>query len=317
MKALLLGIILLIAQDVSAEKRWMQHFWIAGTALDSTITKGSAVFRFTVNNEEISPNSTISYSVDGTNFQETLDSTKSIEVRTTPGVHSFELLINLEYQEIFVSQIEIQELHRTSIILTFQPATTEMNLRKPVIYLYPEKEQTVSVKLTIKGQLDFSYPPYKDGWNVTALPNGTIILDEKEYNSLFWESSQTLHFSDTDFRQGSFVRQEDLLPFFETTLGKLGFTSQEKQDFITYWLPQMMNHSILYICYKFNEECDIFAELNIQPKPKQTLRLYMFWSIPEATLPENQCWEMQEIPSVSRDGFTVLEWGGAEIPSKN
>ena len=44
---------------------------------------------------------------------------------------------------------------------------------KPVIYLYPEQETTVSVSLDYAGTLTATYPAYEDGWRVTAEPDGT------------------------------------------------------------------------------------------------------------------------------------------------
>ena len=35
---------------------------------------------------------------------------------------------------------------------------------KPVIYLYPEQETTVSVSLDYAGTLTATYPAYEDGW---------------------------------------------------------------------------------------------------------------------------------------------------------
>ena len=45
---------------------------------------------------------------------------------------------------------------------------------KPVIYLYPEKETDVTVKISLDGELTCTYPAYDDGWKVTAQPDGTL-----------------------------------------------------------------------------------------------------------------------------------------------
>ena len=47
---------------------------------------------------------------------------------------------------------------------------------KPVIYLYPEQETTVSVSLDYAGTLTATYPAYEDGWRVTAEPDGTLYV---------------------------------------------------------------------------------------------------------------------------------------------
>ena len=70
--------------------------------------------------------------------------------------------------------------------------------KKPVIYLYPEKEKDISV------QLDFNfkkikfiaiYPKFNEGnniWKVHAKPNGDIILKDKIYPYLFWEAQSDI-----------------------------------------------------------------------------------------------------------------------------
>ena len=59
---------------------------------------------------------------------------------------------------------------------------------KPVIYLYPETETEVNVQLGFDGELTCTYPAYRDGWTVTAQPDGTLT-DEggQTYNYLYWE----------------------------------------------------------------------------------------------------------------------------------
>ena len=39
---------------------------------------------------------------------------------------------------------------------------------KPVIYLYPEQETTVSVSLDYAGTLTATYPAYENGWTTTS-----------------------------------------------------------------------------------------------------------------------------------------------------
>lgn len=60
---------------------------------------------------------------------------------------------------------------------------------KPVIYLYPESKEDISVKVKFKdGNFTCTYPEYTNGWNVTAYPNGKIInkTDNDEYSYLYW-----------------------------------------------------------------------------------------------------------------------------------
>ena len=43
-------------------------------------------------------------------------------------------------------------------------SSTSVKAEKPVIYLYPEQEQEVSVRLDYDGDLTCTYPEYNDGF---------------------------------------------------------------------------------------------------------------------------------------------------------
>ncbi len=65
------------------------------------------------------------------------------------------------------------------------------SVKKPVLYLYPPKKTTVSVQLTLHNQeMIHPYPAYKNGWNVTAMPDGTLLNNAtgKQHYCLFWET---------------------------------------------------------------------------------------------------------------------------------
>ncbi|MBQ7923217.1 MAG: hypothetical protein IJ325_11720 [Clostridia bacterium] len=91
---------------------------------------------------------------------------------------------------------------------------------KPVIYLYPEEETEVSVKLDYSGRLTCTYPKYNDGWTVTAFPDGTL-MDEKGqiYNYLYWEGETLTQY---DLSKGFCVTGEDTAAFLDDALAKLG-----------------------------------------------------------------------------------------------
>src|SRR4051812_17422787 len=62
--------------------------------------------------------------------------------------------------------------------------------KKPVIYLYPQQQQQVSVKIDLNGIFTVTDPFYKNGWNVIAAPDGKFFdpADGKNYPYLFWEA---------------------------------------------------------------------------------------------------------------------------------
>ena len=178
---------------------------------------------------------------------------------------------------------------------------------KPVIYLYPTEEMDVSVELVYHGTLTCTYPDYGDGWHVTASPEGTLVdkATGKEYSYLFWEGV-----SDTewDMSCGYVVKGSDTAAFLQKTLSMMGLTPREYNEFIVYWLPRMQNNS--YNLITFQEE--LYTEnavLNITPTPDSVLRIFMVYQALERPIEV----ESPEITPFERVGFTVVEWGGAEV----
>jgi len=179
---------------------------------------------------------------------------------------------------------------------------------KPVIYLYPEKEQQTSVKLAFKGELTYTYPAYNSGWNVTAYPDGRIVnnADGSEYYYLFWEGISPHKWN---FDSGFVVKGKDTEQFLREKLSYMGLTPREYNDFITYWVPQMQDSAYNLLTFTSLAEYAQVAKLQISPSPDSVLRLHMAWkSLDEpVSIPE------QQLRPFTRNGFTVVEWGGTEV----
>lgn len=180
-------------------------------------------------------------------------------------------------------------------------------LKKPVIYLYPTTEQIVSVKIDYKGKLIFTYPEYKDGWNVKAQPDGTLINmdDNREYSYLFWEGTSNVEW---DMSRGYVVRGDETEKFLQEKLEYLGLTPREYNEFIVYWLPIMKRNNYNLITFA-GEEYENIAKLKITPKPDSILRIMMVFK----PLDEYTKVEEQELKPFVRKGFAVIEWGGTEL----
>ena len=179
---------------------------------------------------------------------------------------------------------------------------------KPVIYLYPTEKTQVSVQLAFDGQLTTTYPPYEDGWEVTASPDGTLLnhADGKEYSYLFWEGETDTAY---DLSEGWCVRGEDTMAFLQQTLSEIGLTPKEYNEFIVYWLPQMEDNPYNLITFQGEAYTDS-AALTVSPQPDSVLRVFMAWKALDTPVEI----EPQEIAPFSRDGFTLVEWGGTELP---
>ena len=184
----------------------------------------------------------------------------------------------------------------------------EGGFAKPVIYLYPEKKQDVSVKVNFKkGDFTCTYPEYNNGWNVTAYPNGRIInkSDNDEYSYLYWEGEGAIQY---DFSSGFVVKREDIAEFLKEKLSYMGLSPKEYNEFIVYWLPIMQKNEYNLISFQM-ENYKESAQLEVLPKPDSMLRVFMAFQEADVDtkVPE------QQLNPFQRKGFTVVEWGGTEV----
>ena len=187
-----------------------------------------------------------------------------------------------------------------------ESAENGMTARKPVIYLYPESEMLVSVKLALRGELTCTYPLYNGGWKVTASPDGTLT-DEKgmTYNYLYWEGIQRC---DYDLDRGFCIAGKNTAVFLEDALQKLGLNRREANEFIVYWLPIMERNPYNLITFQSDAYTES-AVLDITPAPDTLIRVFMVWKGLDAPIDI----EPQELSEPTRQGFTAVEWGGSEI----
>lgn len=180
---------------------------------------------------------------------------------------------------------------------------------KPIIYLYPEEETELTVKLGNPDKVVCSYPKYKDGWNVIARPDGTMtdIETKRELYSLYWEGKEM---PSQETNKGFVIKGEDTISFFEEKLKILGLNERETEEFIIYWLPQMQDNKYNYIRFATMEEINEYMPLEISKKPDTLIRILMEFR------PLEEYKELEEqklIPATERTGFTVVEWGGSKI----
>lgn len=178
--------------------------------------------------------------------------------------------------------------------------------KKPVIYLYPEKEEKVNVTLDYSGKLTCTYPKYQGGWDVTAFPDGTL-LDEGgiAYNYLYWEGVSS---EDYDFSQGFCIPGKETAAFLEKVLKAQGLSRKEANEFIIYWLPAMEQNPYNLISFQ-TDAYTSQAKLKITPEPDTLIRVFMAWK------PLKERVEIQEqvFDTPTRTGFTAVEWGGCEV----
>lgn len=184
--------------------------------------------------------------------------------------------------------------------------TKDLDL-KPVIYLYPEREQSVSVSIDYNGHFTHVYPAFSEDstWQVTAKPDGTILCNDREYYALFWEGIKGKSYR---IDEGFCVWGSDAEKFLEEKLEVLGLNAKEINEFIIFWLPQMADNS--YNIIKFQDLAYTNdAKLTVIPKEDTMIRVFMTWYPSEKPLDIKE----QKLVTMKRQGFTVVEWGGARI----
>lgn len=301
----------------AGEVKRIADYTVVSSIRDKTLKLSESKVEITCLDEFKKPFATteISYSYNGKSVNPILADQGRFNFKLAPGKYKFQFYANDRYYEIYTDTIKLAPGFKTKIDLLFHQADIEVISDKPVIYFYPDKKTEVSVKLDIKGPFTFTYPVYENGWNFTADPNGTLHFDSKQYNYLFWEGKTQLLRNTISWESGELVEKENLLSFLEEKLNLMGLSSSEQQDFITYWMPRMMANQTNYVHFLFNEEFNEYANLTITPKPDHLFRVYMIWG--DAENFKSIKLKPQTIPTVNREGFCVLEWGGAELSELN
>ena len=176
----------------------------------------------------------------------------------------------------------------------------EQYTEKPVIYLYPEAETDVTVRLDYAGDLTCTYPAYDGAWRVAAAPDGTLTDESGQtYRYLYWEGTDNVQY---DFSEGFCVPGSETAAFLEDALAQLSLTRAEANEFIIYWLPQMEQNAYNLISF----QSDAYT---ITPQPDTLLRVFMAWK------PLTSAVEIapQTLTAPERTGFTAVEWGGAKV----
>jgi hypothetical protein len=182
---------------------------------------------------------------------------------------------------------------------------------KPVIYLYPPRQEQISVQLDYNGQITDVYPQFNDKksqiWHVLADPDGSLIdsSDGRNYSYLFWEGQDHNQY---DLSTGFVVRGSDTARFLQDKLAEIGLEPKEYNDFIVFWLPKMQHNPYNLIHFAGKEYTDS-AKLNISPEPDSVLRVFMVFK----PLKQPITIQPQSFNEFSRNGLTVVEWGGSEL----
>lgn len=175
---------------------------------------------------------------------------------------------------------------------------------KPVVYLYPTKTQTVTVR--VGADVSVSVPKYipTTGWNTLAQPNGQLTVNGQTFDSLFWEG--TGHGAYPGITAGTVVKRADAAATIRSQLVQQGLNQKETDDFMTFWQPKIPNDPYIRLTWFNTAQLDQLAPLIVSPKPDTTLRVFLDMAGYDSPI----AIPAQKLTSTARKGFTVVEWGG-------
>jgi len=284
-----------------------QSIMIKQTSKDTSITfagPNGRIAGIVVDLETKEPIPGVNITIVGTNFNAETDSAGKYTIVNVPvGTYSVEAQ-KKGYQSQRITGLKSIMSFRTPVNFRLRSSVIEMEgtvVKKPNIYLYPTKKETLTVKIHTKGKITTSIPEYNTGWNIVVAPGGKI---NDTYDYLFYEAKVDYNFT---LDAGWVLQSSDFDRRMNEILVNIGLNDKERADFMDYW-PKRMDWKKKYCAayYLKRNEIDQAIPLTISKTPESLLRLF-FKFVPTDTLvtvPE------PKIEKFKRIGFTVVEWGG-------
>lgn len=184
-------------------------------------------------------------------------------------------------------------------------------VRKPVVYLYPEVATRVQVRLELEGgELVVQYPEPRDGgWTVLASPDGELVDEAtgRHHRYLFWEATRAGW--ELDPKHAHCVPGAEAAAFMERVCERYALTDAECGDFVTYWLPALARNPYNVIELVDEDRYAAYAQLHVEPAPDTVIRPFMIFRRSDTPVDVGA----PALPQRERKGFTVVEWGGADL----
>ena len=237
---------------------------------------------------------------------------KYLEIATLKGAKTFKLS-SLSRKGSSKSNLK-NELNINLNYQKIRPDTLrkEIMLEKPAIYLYPEKETSITIKHQFLGKILTTYPAYNTGWEIIANPKGILYnkADQRNYSYLFWDGIYQFSASHYDYKDGFSIEKKDYATFLQEKLKYVGLNDTEINDFVVYWLPQLNHYEKVFVHFRINDNIDQTSFLEINPEPDTLIRIFMEFK--ESTK-NDKILPIQILPKFERKKFVVVEWGGSQI----
>lgn len=175
---------------------------------------------------------------------------------------------------------------------------------KPVIYLYPTQQTTVTVGVGALVTLSDPFYPTVGWRGIVARPDGTLTYQGKQYGSLFWEGYGQGAYPDVT--SGTIVPTWQALETIQNQLHQQGLNQQETNDFIDFWKTKLPNKPYIRLTWFGTKDLQQLAPLYITPRPTTLIRVFL----DSEGLDKPINLPLQQFTAPARNGFTVVEWGG-------
>lgn len=216
-------------------------------------------------------------------------------------------------KEIIIANYDFKSQHAVYIDFHLKSYKEIRPMKKPVIYMYSNQDISCDLTIIPNGELTFSYPLMKDGWEIELSKDEDLKVQGKAYPYLFWEGEGVIDYELKDNNIiGEVISKSQLTDYFESSLALLGLNFKERSDFITFWVPQLLEKEYVLIQWIVDTDYnEMIAKMEVNPEPDALRRVYML-----ASPTDNPHIELkpQKLNSFERFGFTIVEWGGTIIP---
>ena len=208
--------------------------------------------------------------------------------------------------EVYMYEVDDTSLDIEVYTKTISKKECDPNVAyKPIIYVYPEKDMDLTIKLGNTNNLLYTYPKYKDEWNVRVSKDGNIYDYEtkRNYYGLYWEGIDNYKL---DMSEGFVVKGSDTVKFLEEKLSLLGLNEYEINEFIIYWIDKLESNNYNFISFRNIDDINKSMPLEFSEKPDTLIRVMMDFKALDNYIEVKE----QSLTKVERKGYTVVEWGG-------
>ena len=162
-------------------------------------------------------------------------------------------------------------------------------------------------------------------WNVRVNPrdacgdHSSIIEHQqvdngvwRKYSYLFWEASAMNGFSFSVANASCVPSAELSNGLLQDALVAQGLSTDEATEMATHWLPDMTKKEFVLVEFLSREQIDDSMKLTVSPIPDTIHRVFMLFHPADTMHSCEHGLVTSPAISVSREGCTVIEWGGME-----